>query len=75
VSYDDGDVLRNTLEEHNIEVVLSTISPAMPPAFEAQVKLIRACASSVSVKRFAPSEWLLDFEKDDEYVSIENSSQ
>jgi hypothetical protein len=70
VSYEDVDVLRQKLEEHKIEVVLSTISPAFPAGFEAQVRLIRACADSNSVKRFAPSEWLLDFEKTDEYVPI-----
>jgi hypothetical protein len=73
VSYDDKDVLQNVLEEQKIEVVLSTISPADPMSFDAQVRLIRACADSDSVKRFAPSEWLLDFEKKDEYVLIVNT--
>jgi hypothetical protein len=72
ISYDYEDALRKKLEECKIEVVLSTISPASPTAFDSQVRLIRACADSDSVKRFAPSEWLLDFEKNDEYVSTVN---
>jgi hypothetical protein len=72
VSYDDKDVMQKVLEEQKIEVVLSTISPANPTSFDAQVRLINACADSDSVKRFAPSEWLLDFEKKDEYVLIVN---
>jgi hypothetical protein len=65
VSYTDEEELRKTLAEHKIEVVLSTTSSSNARTFEAQVNLIRACAASDSVKRFAPSEWLLDFEKTD----------
>jgi hypothetical protein len=72
VSYDSQDALRTTLEEHEIEVVLSTLSPIFK-TFDAQVRLIRACADSDSVKRFAPSEWLLDFEKE-KYVPDVNTS-
>ena len=68
VSYDTQDALQKTLEEHKIEVVLSTLSPAFK-TFDAQIRLIRACAAADSVKRFAPSEWLLDFEKE-KYVPI-----
>lgn len=67
VSYNDEDALRKSLEAHRIEVVISTISPASPVTFAAQVRLINACARSDSVKRFAPSEWLVDFETNDEY--------
>jgi hypothetical protein len=70
VSYEDQDALRKTLEGHKIEVVISTIGK-----FDPQVNLIRACAESGSVKRFAPSEWLLDYEKNDEYVPIMNRSE
>ena len=68
VSYDTQDALQKTLEEHKIEVVLSTLSPAFK-TFDAQIRLIRACAAADSVKRFAPSEWLLDFEKE-KYVIL-----
>lgn len=70
VSYDEQDTLQKMLEEHDIEVVISTIGKLEP-----QVSLIRACAASYSVKRFAPSEWLLDYEKNDEYVPLMNRSQ
>ena len=68
MSYDTQDTLQKTLEEHKIEVVLSTLSPAFK-TFDAQIRLIRACAAADSVKRFAPREWLLDFEKE-KYVPI-----
>lgn len=54
------------LEEHKIGVVVS----ALPSSFDAQVSLIRACAKAKCVGRFAPSEWLIDFEKDDPYVFL-----
>lgn len=65
-SYDDQDEIQNILDKHKIEVVLSTISPANSEAFDAQVRLIRACDKSESVKRFAPSEYLIDYERDEE---------
>ncbi|PTB40149.1 uncharacterized protein TrAFT101_004809 [Trichoderma asperellum] len=67
ISYDDQDEIQNVLDKHKIEVVLSTISPASSEAFDAQVRLIRACDKSESVKRFAPSEYLIDYERDEEY--------
>lgn len=66
MSYENEVALRRTLEALEIEVVLSALSSASPGSFEAQVPLIRASAKSDSVKRFAPSEWLIDFEKKDE---------
>lgn len=68
VSYEDEEALRKLLEENKIEVVLSTIST--PGVSETQVRLIKACSASSSVKRFAPSDWLLDFGKTDEYVPV-----
>lgn len=73
VSYDDESALRKSLEEHEIEVVISALSAASAEAFERQIKLIRACANSSSVKRFAPSEWLLDWENNDEYAAVSNA--
>jgi hypothetical protein len=72
ISYDYEDAPRKKLEECKIEVILSAISPASLTAFDSQVRFIRACADSDSVKQVAPSEWLLDFEKNDEYVSTVN---
>ncbi|KAM0451731.1 hypothetical protein ACHAPV_005932 [Trichoderma viride] len=66
ISYDDQDEIQNVLDKHKIEVVLSTISPASSAAFDAQVRLIRACGKSETVKRFAPSEYLIDLEREEE---------
>ncbi|KAL7926406.1 NAD(P)-binding protein [Trichoderma austrokoningii] len=70
ISYDDQDEIQNVLDKHKIEVVLSTISPASSEAFDAQVRLIRACDKSESTKRFAPSEFLTDYERDEEYQRL-----
>jgi hypothetical protein len=70
VSYEDEDTLQKTLEEHDIEIVLSTLSMAFPTAFETHVKLMRVCSAAVSVKRFAPSDWHLDFGRTDQYVHV-----
>ncbi|UKZ68351.1 uncharacterized protein TrAtP1_009390 [Trichoderma atroviride] len=67
ISYDGQDEIQNVLDKHEIEVVLSTVSPAGSAAFDAQVRLIRACSNSESVKRFAPSEYLIDLEREEEY--------
>lgn len=68
VSYDEQEPLRKTLEDHRIEVILSTFGAPFPPTFKAQITLIKAAAEAASVKRFAPTEWLVDFEKGDEYA-------
>ncbi|KAF2097284.1 NAD(P)-binding protein [Rhizodiscina lignyota] len=69
VSYDDQDDLRKTFEEHKIEIILCTFGAPFPGVFERQIRLIRAAAEADAVKRFAPTEWLVDYEKDDEYAS------
>jgi hypothetical protein len=69
VSYDDQDEIQKVLDKYKIEVVLSTISPTSAEAFDGQVRLIRACDKSESVKRFAPSEFLIDYERKDEYAT------
>ncbi|KAL1622036.1 hypothetical protein SLS56_008920 [Neofusicoccum ribis] len=62
VDYYDVDGLKDTLEKHQINTVISATSINGSADGQAQLNLIKASEKSSATKRFIPSEWALDSE-------------
>ncbi|KAF2018119.1 NAD(P)-binding protein [Aaosphaeria arxii CBS 175.79] len=57
VDYNDPKTLAATLDQHKIEVVISTIVLISDDSSQSQLNLIAAASGSKTVKRFIPSEY------------------
>jgi hypothetical protein len=57
------------LQKHDIHIVVSTMAPPTPAVHDAQLRLIRAAAKADCVKRFVPSEYAIDYDMPDRFVS------
>src|ERR1700760_1593743 len=73
VNYEDEDELAGILKSHTVDTVVSCVNPPFPDVFDAEKRLVRA-ASRAGVKRFAASQFCLDYEKEDEYVVAQSPS-
>ncbi|CAG9984308.1 unnamed protein product [Clonostachys byssicola] len=60
--YSDEDALKLMLESKSIQTVISALSVDVREASDAQVRLIRAAAATNCVRRFAPSEFNVDYD-------------
>ncbi|KAJ4296451.1 hypothetical protein N0V90_006496 [Kalmusia sp. IMI 367209] len=56
-SYDSVATLKNTLQEHGVDIVVSALILATPENSQAQLNLIEAAVQSGTVKKFIPSEY------------------
>ncbi|GME49632.1 hypothetical protein A1O9_00362 [Neofusicoccum parvum] len=65
VNYNDVESLKDILEKHNIDTVISTISILGEREGNGQINLIKAAAKSSVTKRFAPSEWGIPYPEED----------
>jgi hypothetical protein len=57
VDYNDISHIRDILEKHNVEVVISCLNVVSPEASQAEVNLARASDSSSKTRRFIASQW------------------
>lgn len=58
------------LKTNVIHTVISTLNPPTQEVYEAELNLIRAASQSGTVKRYAPSEWGIDWSSDDEHLPL-----
>lgn len=61
VDYTNVEQVKQALQEHKVEVVVSALVLVDDASAEAQINLIRAAAQSGTVDRFIPSEYYIDF--------------
>jgi hypothetical protein len=61
VDYSDIDNIAGVLRSNNVEVVLSTIGILFEDTHISQMNLIDGAERSGTVKRFAPSEFAVDY--------------
>jgi hypothetical protein len=57
VNYDDTASTRKLLQEHDIQIVISTLGLFSEGVAQAQINLIQAAIASTTVKKFIPSEY------------------
>ncbi|KLO98697.1 uncharacterized protein FFB20_05740 [Fusarium fujikuroi] len=57
VDYNDVSHIRDALEKHSVEVVISCLNVISPEASQAEVNLARASDSSSATHRFIASQW------------------
>ncbi|CVK96702.1 uncharacterized protein FMAN_11032 [Fusarium mangiferae] len=57
VDYTDVSLIRDALEKHNVEVVISCLNLISPEASQVEVNLARASDSSSATHRFIASQW------------------
>ncbi|KAF5548210.1 nmra-like family [Fusarium napiforme] len=57
VDYNDISHIRDILEKHNVEVVISCLNVISPEASQAEVNLARASETSSKTRRFIASQW------------------
>ncbi|KAG5779868.1 hypothetical protein H9Q73_006483 [Fusarium xylarioides] len=57
VDYTDVSHIRDVLEKHNVEVVISCLNVISPEASQAEVNLARASNASSKTRRFIASQW------------------
>lgn len=57
VDYNNIDQITQTLDEHKVHTVISTISMYDPVAAQSERNVIAAAAKSATVKRFVQSNW------------------
>ncbi|KAF2092894.1 NAD(P)-binding protein [Rhizodiscina lignyota] len=67
--YKDEETLTEIMLSHKIETVVSSLNPPLPEVFDRECTLVKA-ASKASVKRFAPSQFAIDYEKDDDHLPL-----
>lgn len=65
VDYGDQLAMEKLLQAHEIDTVVSCLNPPFQEVFDVETRLVRA-ASDAGVRRFVPSQYCLDYEKDDE---------
>lgn len=65
-NYGSDDDLRGLLDEYNVHIVICTFAMDFADASDAQLSLIRAADRAVSVKRFIPSEFNVDYDLGDD---------
>ncbi|EQB43253.1 hypothetical protein CGLO_18107 [Colletotrichum gloeosporioides Cg-14] len=61
VDYSNVSQITDLLESNNIEVVISAIGIVFEDSYCAQMNLIEGASRSTTVRRFAPSEFTLDY--------------
>lgn len=61
MDYSDTEVVQKTLQEHNVEVVISALALFAEESAKAQMDLINAAINAGSVKRFIPSEYGINY--------------
>ena len=66
--YKDVGEMTALLESKNIHTIISTLNVDFPLVSEAQVRLIEAAGLSNTVKRFAPSEFNVDYDLGDDIL-------
>jgi hypothetical protein len=57
VDYGDPEKLTTILDQHKVELVISTILLTSDESSQSQLNIINAASNSKSVKRFIPSEY------------------
>ena len=63
IDYTNHSSAQKTLEDHQIHTILSALTIRTEEHSNAQITLIRAAAAASSVKRFAPSEFGIQYEE------------
>ncbi|KAF5494065.1 Oxidoreductase swnN [Colletotrichum fructicola] len=61
VDYSNVSQITGLLESNNIEVIISAIGIVFEDSYRAQMNLIEGASRSTTVRRFAPSEFALDY--------------
>lgn len=61
MNYSDVGAVAQVLRGNNIDTVISTIGILFEDTHQAQMHLIDAAVQSGTVKRFAPSEFAIDY--------------